>query len=174
MNSFIHNSKKNGFTMIELIITIAILSFGIIGVYTAFNPIASLTYTIALRFNAAYLAQEGLEIVRNLRDNNFIEEVEWSEGLLICEIGCQADYKTGTSVQTPENALKAYDDNTFLSLNQDGFYGYDAGGTVTKFKRKITIHRVSGDVLKASVVVTWNYNGVPYSFDAAEYLYNWY
>ena len=63
--------KKNGFTIIELIITIAILSFGIIGVYGAFSPMVSLNSAIASKFTASQLAQEGFEVVRNIRDNNF-------------------------------------------------------------------------------------------------------
>lgn len=159
--------------MIELIITLAILSFGIIGVYSAFSPIGMLTYNISLRFNAAYLAQEGVEIVRNIRDNNFIHKATWSAGLTSCSSGCQVDYKTGTSAQTSANSLKAYNSNNFLKLNSDGFYSYDSGVN-TIFKRKITISQPLGtDVLKIDVSVMWDYNGKSFSFQTGGYLYNW-
>src|SRR6266404_8976326 len=99
-----HSAQEKGFTMIELIVTLAILSFGILGLYSAFTPLLYLTYNISSRFTAAYLAQEGLEIARNIRDNNFVASandpsVSWSQGLLGCNLGCQADYKTGTAAE---------------------------------------------------------------------------
>jgi len=176
---FILKKKKycgngEGFTMVELIITIALLSFGIIGVYSAFSSSIILNYNISSRFTAAYLAQEGLEIMRNMRDNNFINKVAWSSGLTICSSGCQADYKTGTSAQTAINQLQAYNPNNFLKLNSDGFYGYDTG-TNTKFKRKIIITQPSGtDIFKVNVLVFWDYNGQSFNYETEGYLYNWY
>lgn len=151
--------KQHGFTLIELIITIAILSFGIIGVYGAFLPMAGLSGTILSRVTAAYLAQEGFEIVRNIRDSN-----PWPAGLNQCGLGCQTDYKTA--------ALKPYNDQLYLNINADGFYGYDQG-TATKFKRKITIIQAgSPDVLKVDVQVMWDYNGKPMNVEIISYLYN--
>ncbi|KKP42240.1 MAG: hypothetical protein UR31_C0017G0019 [Parcubacteria group bacterium GW2011_GWA2_33_14] len=179
LNNFVKNKinakrYSTGFTIIELIITIAILSFGILGAYSAFAPFFTLTYNVSYRLTAVYLAQEGLEIVRNLRDNNFINSNNWSDGLLECDLGCQLDYKTGTSVESFENQLKLYDPGEFLKINSDNFYSYDLGDT-TKFQRKITINQESGtDVLKVSVIVTWDYNGKPFSFESEGYLYNWY
>ena len=161
----IKRESGSGFTMVELIITLAILSFGIIGVYNAFYSMIILSNNISSRFTATYLSQEGLEIVRNIRDNNFILSAAWSNGLLGCNLGCQGDYKTNASLQ-------AYNNN-FLKLNTDGFYSYDSG-VATKFKRKITITQPSGtDTLKAIVQVLWDDNGKPSSFETEEYLYNW-
>jgi len=172
------NHKKNkpltGFTVVELIITIAVLSIGIIGIYSAFTPFIALNSNASSKFLATYLGQEGLEIIRNLRDNNFISEVSWSSGLLSCVNGCQADYKTGTSVETDDNKLKPYNDNNFLKLNSDGFYSYDIG-TSTPYKRKIIITQPLGtDTMKVEVIVFWSYNETPYTYEAESYLYNWY
>ena len=170
-------SVKAGFTMIELIITLSILSFGIIGVYSVFSPVVTSTYGISHRLIASYLAQEGFEIVRNLRDNNFIANPSpptWSDGLRFCQLGCQLDYKTGNpSVENPENALQSYTGN-YLMINPDGFYSYDIGGQETIFKRKVTIDDSLGpDVLKILVSVAWSYNSQPYEFKTEGYLYNW-
>ena len=161
-----------GFTIIEIIIAISVLTFGIILVYSAFSTIIVSTYNLSSRFTAAYLAQEGLETVRNLRDTNVINSTTWSAGLSgsPCDAGCMADYKTETPAQ-----LVPYND-ALLGLNDDGFYSYDAGGSPTIFARKITITAVSGtsDILNVDVLVSWSYKGQAFSFDASEYLYNWY
>ena len=170
----INRESGAGFTIIELMVAIVVLSFGIMGAYSAFLPFVNATYSISYKFTGAYLAQEGLEIVRNIRDTNFINSAKWSEGLLACQLGCQLDYKTGTLTETLSNRLKAYDPGEFLKINEDGLYGYDSGAP-TKFKRKITIDpQLGADILKVSVVVTWDYNNKPFSFETIGYLYNWY
>ncbi len=72
INNKLQPKNSTGFTLIEIIIAIAILSFGIILVYGSFASVVNSTYNISARFTAAYLAQEGFEIVRNIRDTNFI------------------------------------------------------------------------------------------------------
>ena len=169
--------SSGGFTMVEMIATIAVLSFGIIAIYSAFYPLVVLNYNIPLRLTAVYLTQEGLEIIHNMRDRNFIQSVQdgnsnWSDDLLDCETGCQADYKTGTMAEELANQLQPYNENAFLKLNEDGFYGY-GNGTATRFRRKITVGHISQDTLKVNVEVIWEYNGQPFSFQASQYLYNW-
>ena len=171
-------TKQQGFTLIELIITLAILSFGIIGVYSAFAPIVALNYTISSRMSAVYLAQEGFEIARNVRDSNVLkihqgQRIAWDDGLSRCALGCQADYKTQTRQQTFENALKLYNESDHLRIDANGFYSYDQG-MATIFTRKITITPAIGsDALKVVVEVFWNYNGKPFSFSTEGILYNY-
>lgn len=167
------NKPLTGFTILELIITIAVLSVGMLSVFGIFYSLSSLSYTASSRLTAIYLAQEGLEIIRNIRDNNFIAAVVWSTGLTNCTAGCQADYKTGTAVEAAPNQLQAYSGANFLKINSDGFYSYDAG-TATIFTRKITITQPMGtDTMKVDVQIFWNYNNQPLSFQAIGYLYNW-
>lgn len=170
MLSILPSNKSGGFTIIELTATLAILTFGIIVIYEAFFPFIALTFNNSLRFTASYLAQEGVEIVRNMRDRNFIARildplVPWSAGLTACSLGCQVDYNDLT--------LSVYNPTEFLKIGSSGFYSYDAG-TDSKFKRKITLDLQGSDVLRVDVSVTWDYNGQPYSFETREYLYNWY
>jgi prepilin-type N-terminal cleavage/methylation domain-containing protein len=164
-----------GFTIIEIIITVAILSFGILGIYGFLQPASVLTGRLPLNAAAVYLAQEGMEIVKNIRDNNLKSSVGWSNGFNICQTGCQLDYKTKTSVEGFPNQLKAYDDNNFLNTNSDGFYSYDSGIS-TKFKRKVTIVQPSGgsaNVLKVNVLILWNHNNQSLQYETIAYIYNY-
>ena len=167
------NAKRysTGFTMIEIIITIAVLSVGIIGTYNAFYSIMNVADTMSYRLTAAYLAQEGIDIVKNIRDGSCVAGVAFNSGLTSCAGGCQADYKAGTAVEQRPNQLQPYI-GSFLKINSDGFYGYDLG-TETKFKRAITINQVSLDELQVDSEVFWNYNGKDYSVKSSGYLYNW-
>ncbi len=165
------NSQK-GFSALELIITIAIFGFGILGIYHFFYPALTLTANAPFHITADYLAQEGIEIIKNIRDNNILSGSSWSQGFSICTTGCQGDYKTGTAIQT--TPLGAYKD-TFLNNSGSGFYSYDAGVRPTIFKRKITITQPGSDnnILKVDVLVTWNYNGNPFSYETVGYIYNY-
>ena len=131
--------------------------------YGAFATTLTLANNISARFTAAYLAHEGLELVRNYRDNNFLSANVggWAAGIIgpPCDTGCQIDYKTGTSAQTVDDQLRAYDAGN-LNLNSDGLYSYETGGMSTIFKRKITTTLVSGpiDSIRVEVSVFWNYN----------------
>lgn len=165
--------KNKGFTIIELMAAILILSFGIILVYSVFSNIIILTNSVSSRLTAIYLAQEGMEIIRNIRDDNFINSKPWKNGLTGCNNGCQADYKAGTASENQINRLKHYQHGSFLKINSDGFYGYDAG-TDTPYRRKITIESVSNSILKVNVLVIWDYSGKSFDYETEGYLYNWY
>lgn len=165
--------NSRGFSMIELMASIFILSFGIILIYNVFSNFIVVTNTISSRLTAVYLAKEGMEIVKNVRDNNFINNRNWDKDINSCSSGCQADYKAGTASEASVNKIKNYNANQFLLMNSDGFYGYDSG-VDSKFKRKITITSQGSDALKVVTQIFWNYNGKNISFETTGYLYRWY
>ncbi len=155
---------SKGFTAIEAIIAIFILTVAIIGVYSSFSRMAISTSILSSRLIASYLAKEGIEVIRNIRDTNWLTPQNWDTNLTDCVTGCQVDYKS--------DALDAYTGD-YLNIDADNFYSYSSG-TPTKFKRKITITSESDGSLKVSALVEWQERGEQYSFEAEEYLYDWY
>ena len=155
--------KKGGFTIIELIISIFILSVALVGIFNAFSIITILTSDSVNRLTATYLAQEGMEIVRNIRDINWLNMdsgvpvgATWVDGLnttTCATTGCQAGYAS--------TSLSPYTAGSYLYLNANGFYGYGSG-TKTKFERKITItflptgNFASDYIMKIIVQVSWD------------------
>lgn len=63
--------NKKGFSLIETIVAILIMTGGIIGVYSAIQNVSALAKDSNTRLQASFLALEGAEIVRNIRDNNY-------------------------------------------------------------------------------------------------------
>jgi len=163
MNCF-YKKIESGFTMIELIISIFILSVAVVGISSVLSMITILASNTTDKVVAIYLAQEGSEIVRNIRDTNWLKMdanpvsgFTWADGLNNCSSGCEADYKS-TATSTWISAGK------YLKLDSaDGFYNYLAG-TDTKFKRKIIVTKltdVDGDtinthIMKVVVQVSWD------------------
>lgn len=154
--------SSKGFTLIELSTAIFVLAVVIIEIYGVFVQTSIATSILSSRLTAAYLAKEGVEITRNIRDTNWVEGASWKDGLNAGD--WRADYDDGE--------LTLYV-GSFLNLTASGFYSYSAG-TPTQFKRKITITNIAADVLKVSVLIEWQEKARQYSFTAEEYLYNWY
>jgi prepilin-type N-terminal cleavage/methylation domain-containing protein len=150
--------KEKGFTIIELIISIFILSIAIVGTFSAFLIMTILTSETADRLTATYLAQDGIEIVRNIRDNNWLKMkagvsgTNWTTGLYnangidcSCSIsdcrtkGCEADYTTGTGVSGAW-PMSPWAGGHYLNINTNGFYYYNIlNPSQTKFERRIII-----------------------------------
>ncbi|MEK9178134.1 MAG: hypothetical protein AAB777_03410 [Patescibacteria group bacterium] len=192
----LHSENGVGFTMIEIVIALFVLTVGVIGVYNAFSIMTVATTQMSDRFTAAYLTQEGIEIARNIRDNNWLAESQnpdlpWNCGLvgenancifnIDCSSGCEADYRTGISSGA---GLTSYSSGGhYLYIDSNKFYSYNQNGTETRFKRKITINLVDDHTLRVTVTVFWDekptianidFPAQPGSITAEDYLYNWY
>ena len=154
--------SKNGFTLVELLIAIFIITIGIMGIYLAIPRILSSASLNATQFLASYLAQEGFEIVRNIRDTNWLQGKNWKEGL------GNGDY----IVQYNDSSLHSFEDMV-LKIDTNGFYNYESG-MESRFKRKITISSEGSDKLNITVEITWpGKGGKTESFIAKNNLYDW-
>jgi len=185
MKQFNNVTMKSGFTLMEAIVAIFVITTGIVGVLSLVTQTISSATISKDKLIAAYLAQEGIEIVRNIRDTNWLEAEtyvnSWDEGLTgnclgdvdNCETssGCIVDYNHsyGPSMEDPN--LPVYT-GQYLNIDAAGFYSY-SGGTQSKFQRKIVTESGGTDILRICTLVQWQEKGKPYSVPAQENLYNW-
>lgn len=158
---------KLGFTIIEVLIAVVVITVGILGVLAVIHQTISYMSLSSSKLIATYLTQEGMEIVRNIRDTNWLEGENWNSGLE--EGDYEADYN--------DLSLSPFQDNRFLKIDPAGFYNYDAGNQ-TKFKRKITISNPrqacgQNPCLSVKVEVFWQQLGKEQRVTVEEYLYNW-
>ena len=161
--------SHKGFSLLELIITILVVSIGILGTHSVVSYTLSAIGLSASRLTAAYLAQEGIEIVRNIRDTNWLEEdagvpgVLWNSGL-DPDREYEADYQ--------DDELHPFGDGA-LFLGSSGFYNRSSGVN-TPFKRKITIASDLGGFLIITVSVEWDHKGKRQQpVIVQENIYNW-
>lgn len=129
------------------------------------------TKTSRSKIIAINLSQEGLEIVRNIRDNNWLagyrSPLNWRQGL------------------GPGNYRAVYDKAGLLpyaavALDRDtgGFYFYTdqgarAGSVATPFQRTITIEHIDNNQIKVVSEVTWSERGRNQVISAETRFYNW-
>ena len=154
----------------EAIVAIFVITTGLVGVLSLVSQtIASSTFSKD-KLIAAYLAQEGIEIVRNIRDTNWLQSLSWNNGLGTGEY--EAAYQDSSLTFCP--SICDYDHNLRFLKIDGGFYGYPLLGTETKFKRKITIGADPiANSMNVKVEVFWQEKGNPYKVEAQENLYNW-
>jgi len=156
------NIKNKGFTIIEVTISIFVITIGIIGIY---NLVPQVVLNNAVNINrlvASQLSMEGLEIIRNIRDSNWLKGQSWDLGLGSCADGCEIDYND-------QNFYPFSGQGRVLLIDSNGFYNYSVG-TATNFTRKITITN-QGNYLDIGVQVSWPGKYSP--FIAGAKLYNW-
>jgi len=172
-----NKTSKRAFTLLEVMTAVFVATVGLIGVFIVIQNLSTYTSSSKDRLVASYLAQEGMEIIRNIRDTNWLEPPTnyWDEGLnyprdcTCCYSGCEVDY-TAPTVLDPALSYS----NQYLKIDSNGFYSYSPG-TDTKFKRKITITAPAtlecplDNCLLVKVSVTWLGGKV----EALENLYNW-
>jgi len=162
----LNKNKKRGFSLIELIVAIFFVSVALPGILSAISKAMAEAEDSTLRLRAIYLAQEGIEIVRNIRDTKWLNGA--TSTALEASGNYEADYKS--------TALSPFS-SRFLKIDNNGFYQYSVG-TKTLFKRKITIDKtddLDGDTYpdreRVTVEVSWTKRGA-HSVKVQEYLYD--
>jgi prepilin-type N-terminal cleavage/methylation domain-containing protein len=171
--------QEKGFTLLEIIVSLFIVTVGMGGVFIVIQRSFTIMSISGSRLVAANLAQEGIEVIRNIRDTNWLEggSVAWDEGF--AENNYQVQYddnksKLPVAICSP-NPCDNYDDTgfKFLKIDANGFYNYDTGDA-TKFKRRVTISDKTADSMKITVDVIWKERGgIEYNYTAYHWLYDW-
>jgi len=119
-----------GFTLIEVIVAITVLSTGIAGSVALINRTISLSIVIQDQLIAWSLAQEGMEVVHNIRNTNWIEGDAWDDGFIIGDSCVEFD-----SVALINPCVGA-DRDLYILGNR---YSHNVAGTATPFSRYIEI-----------------------------------
>ncbi len=152
--------RKNGFTIIEIMVAITVMAIGVVGVYAIVPRIILVDKINTNRFIASQLAREGVEIVRNTRDYDYLGGFGWADNLNGCQSGCEIDYN--------DSNFSLYRGRK-LRIDSNGFYNYETGKE-TDFKRKI---KITPDSNKINIVVEVSWPGKYSPFTLEENLYDW-
>lgn len=157
--------EKKAFTLMEVIVSIAIIAIALVSIISLINFSISGISANKSKITAYGLAQEGLEIVRNIRDNNWLDHkskvTDWRTNLAAGIYRAQYD-----------SQLLLADNNVPLKIDANGFYQYTSG-TNTIFYRKITISNIDDNQFKVVVEVSWKEKSRNLTTSVESRLYNW-
>lgn len=200
----LYTQKNNGFTLVETLVAVTILVVASLGpIAIAAQGIASAAYAKD-QVTASYLAQEGVEFVRHVRDSYALEH----DGNMSNEAG-EADYWLGPLVGTCLNSsgqqsgdcqVSAYDAISDGGNGEDkctvgstdtcealkiqtnvspssplSYFGYAGGSQTTQFTRTISIKNGTDDHHKIiEVRMDWVTKGKPKTYTLKENIFNAY
>jgi type II secretory pathway pseudopilin PulG len=158
--------KRPGFTLVEIVVVLFIISLGLIGVLTLIiQNIQSQSYN-KNNLIAYQLAQEGIELVRKVRDSNWKAHVPYNTNLVDGEYYMDYLDTIPTSSTGPTSLV--------LKTDNNGFYIHDAAGSDSGFSRKLTIQNLAGgESMRVVAEITWSVNNRSYSYDLETLLYDW-
>lgn len=178
--SFFHltpNSLKpkatKGFSLIELMVCVLIISIGLIGVLSLVMQNIQAQSINKNALIASQLAQEGIELVRNVRDSNWlITDNDWDEDI-VSDGSYAIDYRgRDYIINTSESVGEK------LYINTNGYYTHDSvGNSSTIFSRLISVNKVeitsTSTYLDIKSTVQWKERGSDHNYVAEVYLYDW-
>jgi type II secretory pathway pseudopilin PulG len=162
---------SKSFTLIEIIVAMFLLTVGAGAAFGVIQTTIELTSAASNQLIASYLAQEGVELIRNIRDGNYLKqrtdpEISWDRAISI-----GSDYRLDyQSDGFPDIGCNLGIGN-FLKFNGEFYNCFD--GEETKFKRKITVEKPEEDTIKIIVEVSWTEFGRPYQVAVQTNLSNW-
>lgn len=188
----IFKRKPNkGFTLTETLVAASIFTLAILALFSNISKGISDTNLVKSRIIGAYLAQEGIEYMRNLRDTYVLYDAGgastgWTtfnsrltsascNGVNGCYFDDQNVNYADTSQPLIDMTLNACGGTCPILLYNasSGKYNYVSGGSNTVFRRKVTISQPNGNETIITVNVSWTYKSVSGSVTFSEKLYKW-
>ena len=158
------NKTKKGFSIAEAMLSIFILVVGLTATVTLLSSSIKNSINSRDEIIASQLAQEGAEIIINLRDNNILNSQGEYERIPDSSIEFCVDRTDDTQGDPTfrQEASQCGDYKLYSNNTDDIGYYHNSSLTPTKFLRKIRVDdtdELDGKVIK--VFVSWNGTDFP-------------
>ncbi len=193
--------EPRAFSIIETLVAIAILLIATTGPMVFAQQSLRAANLARDQVTAFYLAQDAMEFVKHVRDENslrFGDREAWLEGLENCE-GAASDLNEGCQISTPEWSGGSTDNAVAPCGFVEGvcplyevpagdgigkFYGiFNQAGELSRFSRRVRIMTTEGgndamletEEVRVEVLVTWRTLGIDGERQVLvrEHIYNW-
>lgn len=171
---FLFGKKLNsrGTVLLEVILAMSIIIVGLLAVLRLLSRSISLNKVVSNQLVATYLAEEGIEIAKNILDANTIKigngdlppnPNQWNR-----------DFTSGNyEIDYQSQALENNQNRPLLFDADTGIYGY-AIGSPTAFLRRIDVDRIGNDELRIISRVDWTgRSGATSTVVLEDHFYNW-
>lgn len=139
--------SHRGFSLLESLLSIFLVTVGIVAVLALFSGAITQTLDSKNQQIAVSLAEEGMELVRNIRDNNWaagkdsFDSIDPGTG----SKNCSFDINSNINCSNPDGRLY---------LDANNFYNSSSSGAETSFRRLVKITK-SGENLRVVSKVAW-------------------
>ena len=176
--------QKSGFTLLEVMMAVFIIGVGLVGIASLIAQNARVQYFNKNSIIASQLAQEGLELVRNIRDTNWLIGNDWKNGdgvdpntdIIQDADGYVVDYLGNiNNVNDISGDGEIIDEPGAKLYINSGYYDHNNLGGATSFSRSIKVSEdISGNFINVICVVRLMERNNKYrDYINETTLYNW-
>lgn len=155
----------------EILVVLFLVSTAMLGVVSLIIQNIQVQSINKNNLIASSLAQEGIELIRQVRDNN------WQYSQVFNAALGDGSYRVDFRVYGATPIISTNETKLYI---KDGFYVHDFGGesglTPTIFSRQVVISRLNsydGQPLQVRSVVTWTDHNHPYRYELQTLLFDW-
>lgn len=190
--------SQSGFTIVETLVAISILLVVVVGPMTIAQKGMQSSFFANEQTTAVFLAQEGIELIQKLRDDNALDvydsvgsDTTWDwiekESYNKYKIDrCISPSSCDVNVAFANGKFSDFKDcsnpgacnlKQFVGKNPKSAYGYDNGNdwVASPFTRTIVITKYGSEIVSVTVTVSWTSLALgPHSVTLQTWLYDQY
>ena len=165
--------NDKGFGILEVVVSTGIITIGLVAVISFIIQSNVVLQVNKNKFAATMLAQEGIELVRNVRDSNWVGVLPWNQNI----VG-DGTYRIDVSSSGAINIINVSSIDDVLSRLKiyNGLYQHSLG-TDTIFYRLITAANtascLAANCLQVTSTVKWSERGLAKNYAITVELYDW-
>ena len=158
------NKNISGYILIECMVAMTILTVGLMSVFSLLSRSLSSNRVVANRYQATYLAAEGIELVKGIIEDNAIKGLSWNAYLN------EGEFET----EFPGDILESYSGRVIKFDDATKSFNYEDGKD-TPFTRKIILTFLGGgNEIKVESIVEWVSRGsAAYSVRLEAHFFDW-
>ncbi len=175
----IQTNTNKGQAIVEALVAISIAVVGLLGIFELLSRSLSLNKLVGDRYVASNLATEGVEVVKNLIDNNTLQNLPWNSGINdgIYEIAYNDSRLNRQISADPSNCNSSYirqNSSAITFERTSGLYGYGFPET-TNYKRAVCIETLSSsNEIKVISLTAWTTRGgATFDINLEDHFFNW-
>lgn len=166
-----HLTTHKGFTIIETLVAISILMIAIAGPLVVASKGLFGADLAKDQLVASYLAQESMEAVKNIRDNNIYTGNDWLSGLSTYTFSSAGDASPLDGSSNNPSTVSCVGSPCTLYREASGYGHTSTGATASIYTRRFYVHDptsrtaacASTNECGVTVEVYWNEANVAYS-----------
>lgn len=186
-------SPQAGFTMVETLVAISVLALAVAGPLMAASRALVVTEIARDQLTATYLAQEAIEYVRAMRDNEYLaiypsgtSATAWNNFINGNDVAAITQCKSPSTCTLDPTRPMGTGTNSALTVCSgnscgplylvNGVYTQQSGlgGAVkTAFTRVLTASQINGNEENITATVTWSFHGTTYTVTVTDHLTSW-
>ncbi len=172
----ISKNNKRGFTMVETLVAIFILLVSTTGPLSFAQSGLRASFLARDQVVAFYLAQDAIETIKNTRDNNSLEGINWLDGLDDCENSNGCRIQTGADLTVDECFADPCEPMYYNNTSQEYILNNTGSDTIaSKYTRTVYVNEIVTDRETQIIVeVEWDSNFFSERrIIVQENMYNW-